>query len=132
MPSRRETGEWGEALAAKHLIAHGYTVLARNWRHGRGEIDIVARQGDVFVFVEVRTRHGDARGMPEETLTPRKRAVLIATATAYMDIEATVIGAAGNEWRIDVIAVELDARNAVRRLTHIEHALEERHFPGDG
>jgi putative endonuclease len=128
MPARRETGDWGEALAAKHLGENGYVVLARNWRHGRGEIDIIARTGDVIVFVEVRTRHGDAYGMPEETLAARKRAVLIATAQAYLDSA----GAADSEWRIDVIAVELDARNAVKRLTHIEHALEERHFPGDG
>ncbi len=128
MPVRRETGEWGEALAAKHLAAKGYTLLARNWRHGHGEIDIIARTGDVVVFVEVRTRHGAAFGAPEETLSVRKRAALIATAQAYLD----AAGFTEHAWRIDVIAIELDDRNVVKRLAHIEHALETRHFPGDG
>ena len=130
-PTRSDTGAWGEALAARHLEQSGYVIAARNWRPdgdgaGRrlhGEIDIIARRGDTLVFVEVRTRHGQAFGSPEESLTRRKQAKLIETAQAYLN--ATLSGAARDNcaWRIDFIAVDLDARNAVQRLSHIEHAV---------
>lgn len=120
MTTRREVGAWGEAIAARHLAGHGYTVRDRNWRFGHGELDIVAERAGVVVFVEVRTRHGDAFGAPEETLTPGKQAKLIETAQAYLD--AHDLGDA--QWQIDVIAIELDGRNAVTRLDHIEAAVE--------
>lgn len=129
--TRGDTGAWGEALAARHLEQNGYTVLARNWRPAagnpelrlKGEIDIVARQGDVLVFVEVRTRHGAAHGTPEETLTARKRATLIDTAQAYLISMLDRSTRDSCAWRIDLIAVDLDERNALRRLSHIEHAV---------
>lgn len=121
MPARRETGTWGEALAARHLQTQGYLILARNWRAGHGELDIVAQLGDAYVFVEVRARHGDAHGAPEETLGPRKRRTLIATAQAFL--QQAGAGADDASWRIDVIAIDLDERNAVRRISHIENAI---------
>ncbi|NJM41045.1 MAG: YraN family protein, partial [Anaerolineae bacterium] len=63
---KAEVGAWGESIAAKHLEAQGYTILHRNWRHGHGELDIVARKGELVVFIEVRTRTSDAFGAPEE------------------------------------------------------------------
>ena len=83
--TRANVGVWGEAIATKHLEAQGYTVLHRNWRHGHGELDIVACKAELIVFVEVRTRTSDTFGSPEETLSPRKRAKLIATAQAYLE-----------------------------------------------
>ncbi len=68
---RQRLGRWGEGVAATHLEAHGYTILARNWRCAAGEIDLVARDGETLVFVEVKTRRGRAYGAPEEALTPR-------------------------------------------------------------
>ena len=55
-------GQWGERQARVHLEAKGYAVVASNFRCRAGEIDIVARQGDEFVFVEVKTRRGDGFG----------------------------------------------------------------------
>ena len=119
MPRRAETGQWGEAIAAKYLREQGYEILARNWRHGHGEIDLIVRKTTVIAFVEVRTRHGDAYGAPEETLTARKRAKVVQTAEMYL--------AAHNlqeaDWRIDFIAIELDARHAVQRFEHFEGEL---------
>jgi putative endonuclease len=129
MPTRRSaTGALGEALAAAHLLAQGYTVLARNWRPetGRGELDIVARRENTIVIVEVRTRHGEAFGAPEESITPAKRAKLIQTGERYLQHHALDDA----DWRIDVIAVDLDAHNGVRRLTHHEHAVILTAFPG--
>jgi putative endonuclease len=129
MPTRRSaTGQLGEDLAAAHLIAAGYTVLVRNWRpaEGRGELDIVADHAGVLVIVEVRTRHGESFGAPEETITAQKRAKLIQTGQCYLREHAQEEA----NWRIDVIAIDLDNRNAVRRLTHLEHAVTLTQFPG--
>jgi putative endonuclease len=120
MPKRRDVGEWGEAIAAKDLAERGYAVRDRNWRHGHGELDIVAERHGVIVFVEVRTRRSDAFGKPEESISAHKRATLVATAQAYLDANALTDAA----WQIDAIVIELDARNAVRRLDHIECAIE--------
>jgi putative endonuclease len=120
MARRSDIGAWGEALAARHLATRGYVMRARNWRHGHGELDIVAQRGQTLVFVEVRTRRSDAYGHPLETISRRKRAALIATAQAYLDEH----GLQDAEWQIDVIAIELDERNAISRFDHIECAVE--------
>ena len=119
--TRSEIGAWGEAIAVRHLEAHGCRIVARNWRpprgsRVRGEIDIVAVRDALLLFVEVRTRRGDAFGEPEESINPRKYAALVAAAEAYAHFEMHDDCA----WRIDLIAVRLDARNAVQRLAHIE------------
>jgi putative endonuclease len=118
--TRANIGTWGEAIATKHLETQGYTVLHRNWRHGHGELDIVTCKAELVVFVEVRARTTDAFGAPEETLSPRKQAKLIATAEAYLDQH----GLNEAQWQIDVIVIELDAKNAVKRLEQIEAAIE--------
>ncbi len=120
MARRSDVGAWGEAIAARHLVERGYTLRERNWRHGHGELDIVAERGDAIVFVEVRTRRSDAYGRPQETISARKRAALIATAQAYLDAHDLH----DVQWQIDVIAIELDSRNATSQLEHIECAIE--------
>lgn len=118
MPVRKETGDQGEAIAARHLEGKGYLILARNWRHGHGELDLIAEQAGVLVFVEVRARHGDAYGAPEETLGPAKRAKLMETAQAWLSIHDRLESPA----RLDVIAIDLNSRNDVRRISHYENA----------
>jgi putative endonuclease len=63
-----QLGQDGEELAARHLVGLGMTVLDRNWRCREGELDIVARDGDAVVFVEVKTRSGTAYGEPAEAV----------------------------------------------------------------
>ena len=110
--ARRELGRRGEDLAAKRLQAEGYRILARNYRCVAGEVDLVAEDGDWLVFVEVRTRHGDRWGTPEESVTKAKQARLIQVAENYVaEQEAWDMA-----WRIDVVAVDLDSRGHVRRL----------------
>jgi len=65
-------GRYGEDLAARHLLAEGFTVIERNWRCEIGEIDIVARDGDVLVVCEVKTRSSLRHGSPFEAVTERK------------------------------------------------------------
>lgn len=115
---RRGLGRHGEDLAAEHLAAQGYEIMARNWRCGRGELDLVARDGGCLAFVEVRTRRGRALGTPEESITPAKQARLVDLAWTYIQ-EHDWPG----DWRIDVVAVEMDRRGRVLRLDHYENAI---------
>ncbi len=118
MPARKETGDRGEAIAARHLEGKGYVILARQWRHGHGELDLIAEHAGVTVFVEVRARHGEAYGAPEETLGPAKRAKLMATAQAWLSVNDRLDAPA----RIDVIAIDLDQHDEIRRISHYENA----------
>jgi putative endonuclease len=93
-------GAWGEQAAADWLAERGCEILARNVRTPYGEIDIVAQQGDITVFVEVKTRTSEKMGLPEISITPRKQQHMLAAAEHY---------AAQHEidhWQIDVISVE--------------------------
>ncbi|MDA8301494.1 MAG: YraN family protein [Actinomycetota bacterium] len=71
---RREIGHRGEDLAAEWYEAHGYEVVARNWRCRAGELDIVARKGSQLVFCEVKTRSSDSFGLPAEAVGYAKQA----------------------------------------------------------
>lgn len=72
MRAKDALGRYGEDVAARHLTESGLVVLARNWRCREGEIDIVAREGDVLVICEVKTRRDTTHGTPVEAVTPRK------------------------------------------------------------
>src|SRR5512137_288895 len=106
--TRRALGQQGEELGAAYLAKLGYDIVARNWRTRSGELDIVARDGDWLIFVEVRARRigRDAAspmlGRPEESVTPCKQLQLVAMADAYL-FELPWSG----PWRIDVIALEI-------------------------
>ncbi len=119
--SRKRTGNLGETLAADYLRQQGYTIITRNWRCATGEIDVIARDGDTLIFVEVRTRHGGRLGSPEESITPRKQAKLIALAYEYL----AAMDAPPDDWRIDVVAVVLGRQNSIERITHIPFAVGE-------
>ncbi len=102
MPSHHnELGQKGEQAAADYLLGLGWRVLERNWRGARGELDIIACEGDTVVIVEVKTRRGT---LPEEAFVQvnrRKQTALIMTAEEYL--EAHDLG--DTAWRVDVIAV---------------------------
>ena len=65
-------GRYGEQVAARHLVGDGFVVLERNWRCDLGEVDILARDGDVLVVCEVKTRRSTSHGAPFEAVTERK------------------------------------------------------------
>jgi putative endonuclease len=118
---RQGLGRLGERLAAEALERRGYEIVARNVRTEEGEIDLVTRLGEQWVFVEVRTRRGRRFGTPEESITPRKQAHMIRSARAYL-------GALGGEeppWRIDFVAVELSEAGKLLRVEVIENAVAE-------
>ena len=80
------TGKRGERLAAWYLFFHGCRILERNYRYGRYEIDIVARERrtGVLVFVEVKTRSGTDFGLPRDAVTPKKQLFLTRCAQGYL------------------------------------------------
>ncbi|MFN8499557.1 MAG: YraN family protein, partial [Anaerolineae bacterium] len=117
---RRGLGRTGEDLAARALAERGYALVERNWRCPVGELDIVARHGACLVFVEVRTRRGGWRGAAEDSIGPAKRRKLAALADAYLQAHDV---AAGVDWRIDVVTVEMDAAGHLRAVEIIEDAV---------
>ena len=80
------TGRRGERLAAWYLRFHGYSILERNYRSGRYEIDVVARERrtGVLVFVEVKTRSSTAFGRPVDAVTAQKQLFLTRAAQGYL------------------------------------------------
>ena len=116
--ARQGLGALGEKLAARHLAAAGYQIVACNWRCPIGELDLVARQGECLVCVEVRTRRGAAFGPPEESITAAKQARLVALAEAYVQATDWL-----GDWRIDVVAVEMDRTGRLLRVDHYENAV---------
>ena len=117
--ARQSLGRRGEQLAAGHLQSLGYSIVQYNYRCPAGEVDLIAWKGDALVFVEVKARRSRRFGLPEEALTPRKQAHLLAAAQTYLQ-ENHLEDA---KWRVDVIAIELDSSGNVRRLRHIENAV---------
>jgi putative endonuclease len=110
--SSAETGRQGEAIAVQSLRAHGYQIIDQNWRCQIGEIDVVAREGEEWVFVEVKTRHGTGYGSPEEAVTSGKQSRLLQVGAAYLSAHDCADAA----WRIVVVAIDLGQTGKVRRL----------------
>ncbi|PZH09618.1 YraN family protein [Streptomyces sp. NTH33] len=108
--SRSALGRYGEDLAARRLTRAGMTVLERNWRCGRaGEIDIVARDGDVLVVCEVKTRRQGLFEHPMAAVTPEKAERLRGLAERWIQSHG---GAPPGGVRIDVVGVLLPRRGA--------------------
>lgn len=101
MAAKDDLGRRGEDLAAQFLTDVGYTVIDRNWRCARGEIDLVARDGNDTVFVEVKTRSSTSFGHPFEAITAQKLARLRRLAGAWCEAHPYRRGAV----RIDAISV---------------------------
>lgn len=117
---RPELGRRGEALAAGYLKKQGYVMVEQNVRTRLGEIDLVASDGDCLVFVEVRTRRtGDFS--PEESVGRSKQRKLATLATQYVQRQH----AGDCDWRVDVIAIEVDGKDQVVRLEHLKSAVSE-------
>ncbi len=110
--ARRAQGDAAEERACRHLEGEGVTIVERNFRTKGGEIDIVARKGDLLVFVEVRSREDADFGTPEESVTPAKRRRIVAAARQYL---SNVPPSSWREARFDVIAIEGVGNAAVLR-----------------
>ncbi|MGQ0551171.1 MAG: YraN family protein [Armatimonadota bacterium] len=119
-PSRRALGASGEHAAAEWLEVRGYTVLARNVRTRSGEIDLVARQGSVVAFVEVKSRRTSRFGHPVEAIVTRKQRRLVRQATLYLHR----CGLDHCTARFDAIAVHLDSDGRPVAIEHVPDAFQ--------
>ncbi|MFO7712676.1 MAG: YraN family protein [Dehalococcoidia bacterium] len=118
---RQEVGKLGEQIAHRYLKKRGYRIREKGFRCRHGEIDIIAQKKDCIVFVEVRARTGLDFGTPEESLTRAKKRRLIASALTYTSTHQDLPA----QWRIDVVAIELDDQGRTRRIELIENAVEQ-------
>ena len=112
--TRKALGQYGETLAARHLVGQGMILLDRNWRCDEGEIDLVLRDGDVLVVCEVKTRSGLDCGTPHEAVDDAKLARLQRLAVRWRqahDIRPVDV-------RIDLVAV-LRPRRGPSILDHV-------------
>lgn len=114
---KQRIGNLGESAACEHLTKRGLEILVRNYRTPHGEIDIIARDGDTIRFCEVKTRTSDLFGNPEEAVTESKMQHLIDSAEHYLQSN----NLDDINWQIDVIAVEIDDRNNVFRISRYEN-----------
>lgn len=115
MAEHNDKGQVGEELAAGYLVQKGYTILEKNWRFGREEIDIIAQEKDMLVVVEVKTRSGSFFGDPEEFVDKQKQRHLIKAANGYIEKNNLDL-----EVRFDIIGVILSGKN--HKINHIEDA----------
>ena len=117
--STKETGGWGETLTAEYLKARGCKILETNWRCRFGEIDLIAEQGGVLLFVEVKLRSNLQYGMPREFVTAGKQKKLRAAASLYLSRLKADVPA-----RFDVTEVYTDAHHSAKgtRIEYIEDA----------
>ncbi len=115
-------GRRGEGLAAEALQQRGFTIVAQNWHCPEGEVDLIAQRAGEWYFVEVRTRRGTGRGnagvygSPEESLTPRKFARMVAVARRYLSEQGTD-EADDAAWHVSFVAVALDGAGRLERIT---------------
>lgn len=106
-------GIYGEEIASKYLQSHGYKILKRNFKHSNGEIDIVAKDKETLVFIEVKTRKGYTYGSPEESITKRKLGFLTRSAYFYLLLHPAQFRAI----RIDVVCITLSDMNIPQTVT---------------
>ena len=104
----QHVGRLGEDAAVSFLAAQQYVILDRNWRCRTGEIDVVAKEGNVLVFVEVKARSTLRFGHPYEAVTPTKLARLRALSVMWRDAHPLTTGIT----RIDVISVVMPRARA--------------------
>ena len=97
-------GRLGEKEAEKYLTSQNYRIIARNFRTRNGEIDLVAQENNILVFVEVKTRKNNLFGLPEEAITPAKIRALIRASQYYLLTRNQL----SVSYRIDVVSIKLD------------------------
>ena len=114
--SHLETGKKGEQLAVDYLISNGYQILERNWRYSKAEIDLIVRDQELLVFVEVKTRTSDYFGPPESFVSEYKEVLIQEAASAYMD-------EINYDWeiRFDIISILINA-DGTHTLNHFKDA----------
>jgi putative endonuclease len=120
MAKHIETGQKGEEIALSFLKNKNWEILETNWRYSRAEIDIIAKDLDTLVFVEVKTRSSDFFGTPDAFVDKKKELFMADAASVYME-------KIGHDWeiRFDVISVLMNEKDRFQ-IQHFKDAF----FPG--
>lgn len=113
-----ELGKRGEDLAVFHLKKLRYKIIERNYRCNQGEIDVIALDKNILVFVEVKTRSSNKFGSPLTGITTKKQRQLVKTALFYLQKHRLF----NRDARFDVVAVEIDSGK--ERVNLIQNAFE--------
>ena len=115
MAKHNELGKLGEQVAVKELLSKGCQILEQNYRFGRDEVDIIARDKDAIVFIEVKTRENDYLGEPEEAVSKSKQKRIIRVANHYMienDLDL--------DGRFDIFGIIINQNS--QKINHIKNA----------
>jgi putative endonuclease len=115
MATHNELGKRGEDIGAEYLISKGHTIIARNYRSGKAEVDIISLIAGTFVFTEVKTRSTISFGYPEESIKTKKKEMLREAMESYL-IENKI----KEEARFDIISIVIHAHGT--EVHHIEDA----------
>ncbi len=119
---RQLLGKTGEQTAAQFLKKNGCKILEKNFRNRIGEIDIIAAEGDVILFVEVKTREKGGRVTPKEAVTPTKQKTLSKVAESWLKTK----NRQGSKARFDVIAIVSDQK--ITQIEWVKNAFDSRCF----
>lgn len=114
---RKNLGKLGEKLAVKELKKNKYKILERNFRSPFGEIDIIAQEGDVLVFIEVKTRWSQRFGAPEEAITPWKLRRLIRASQDYQSLHPEL----PELMRLDLVAIDFSPGGEIGEIRIIKN-----------
>ena len=118
MAEHNDLGKWGEDEAALYLEDEGYTIVERDWKIGRRDLDIIAfsPDGSILVIVEVKTRTDEEYQLPEEAVDPRKMRNLAIAANAYVK-ECNI----DKELRFDIVSI-VGCNRQVKSIQHLKDA----------
>ncbi len=115
MSNHLDIGLAGEQYACTHLLKEGYTIIEKNWRYKRAEVDIICTRNQHLIFVEVKTRTSEYMGEPSAAVTRAKQKHIVRAADAYVkEYEGDP------EVRFDIIGIIMNSKE--KTLEHIEDA----------
>jgi putative endonuclease len=117
MTSNIDIGNKGESLAESFFIGKGFQILSKNYRTSYGEIDLIIRDMEEVIFVEVKTRTNTSFGFGEEGVSKKKMEHMIASAEYYLAEEEST----SMDWRIDVFAILMDHSGKVHEMEWFEN-----------
>lgn len=120
MNDQLELGKLGEKIAREFLEKKNYQIIAQNYKNYFGEMDLIARCGNFFIFIEVKTRLKNTFGPPEESINRQKQKKLIRISNQYL-LENKI---EEENYRIDCLAIEIDKIKKCATVRHIKDAVK--------
>ena len=116
---RQQLGRAGEQMARRALEERGLQIIEGNYRCTLGEMDLIAKRDSTWVFVEVKTRRGNRYGTAADAVDSRKQKKIMQVAETYLQEHGLI----DVDWRIDVVAIDMDSRGQLLGIDVIENAV---------